>query len=134
MLIFYKGNVSHGFSLNKRELMIIKEENKRRFPRLNLHAPLRYQIRGDPHFDNAVSDNVSVGGLSFTTDAFLAPDTKVMLEFNVLSRVLHTIGRITWASPLPHSYRNRLGVEFLEVAEEDQKYLTDYIDTRLSQA
>lgn len=114
--------------------MIINEANKRQFPRLNLHSPLRYQIRGNPHFDNAISDNVSVGGLSFTSDTFLAPDTKVMLEFNVLSRVLRTIGRVAWTSPLPHSYRNRSGVEFLEVPEEDRKYLSDYVDIRLSQA
>ena len=114
--------------------MIIKETDKRRFPRLNLHTPLRYQIRGDPNFDNAVSDNLSVGGLSFTSDTFLAPDTKVMLEFNVLSRSLRTIGRIAWTSPLPHSYRNRSGIEFLEVPDEDRKYLTDYVDLRLSQA
>jgi hypothetical protein len=114
--------------------MTNKEEEKRQYPRLNLHTPLRYQVRGNPQFDNAVSDNISAGGLSFTTHSFIPPDTNMMLQFNVLSRVLRIIARVAWASPLPHSYRNRLGLQFLEAPAEDMEFLNDYINMQLSQA
>jgi hypothetical protein len=114
--------------------MIKQEEEKRQSPRLNLHTPLRYQVRGNPQFDNAVSDNISSGGLSFITHSFIPPDTKVMLEFNVLSRVLRIISRVAWATPLPHSYRNRLGLEFLEAPAEDRDFLNDYINMQLNKA
>jgi len=114
--------------------MINKETEKRQFPRLNLHTPLRYQVRGNPQFDNAVSDNISSGGLSFTSHSFMAPNTMLLLEFNVLSRVLRTIARVAWTAPLPHSYRNRLGVEFIEASTEDKQFLASYVDMQLNQA
>lgn len=103
-----------------------KEEN-RRFQRVNLHTALRCQVRGTPDFDNAISDNISEGGLAFNSSKFIPPATPVMLEISLLSRILHPIGRVSWCQPLPHSNRNRLGVEFLEFDSSEKKHLSDYI-------
>ncbi len=108
--------------------MIIKPEEKRRFPRIRLRAPIRFQIRGLPQSDNAISDDISIGGLSFTGNRFIAPSTPVILEINVLSRILHPAGRIAWSSPLPHSDRNRSGIEFVELSPNEKGHLADYID------
>jgi len=102
-------------------------EEKRRFPRVDLHAALRYQVRGDREFDNAVSDNISEGGLAFNSLKFIPPSTPVMLEISLLSRILHPICRVSWCQPLPHSNRNRLGLEFLEFDLSERKHLKDYI-------
>lgn len=105
----------------------MQNKEKRRFQRVDLHSALRYQVRGAPSFDNAVSDNISEGGLAFNSLEFIPPSTPVMLEVNLLSRILHPIGRVSWCQPLPHSSRNRLGVEFLEFDSSERKYLSDYI-------
>jgi Tfp pilus assembly protein PilZ len=69
--------------------------------------------------------------MSFTDDNFLPSATALMLEVNILSRVLCFIGKVAWASPLPHSDRYRIGVGFEEAAQPDKDFLSDYIDMQL---
>lgn len=106
-------------------------EEKRQFPRIILKTPLRYQVRGRPEFNNCLSEDISVGGIGFAGDRFIAPLTNLMLEVNILSRILTPVGRVVWANSLPHSGRFRLGVEFLELNPLDKQYLADYLDMQL---
>ena len=105
----------------------MQNEEKRQFQRIDLHAAMRYQIRGTPDFDNAISDNVSEGGLAFNSLRFIPPSTPIMLELSLLSRILHPICRVSWCQPLPHSDRNRLGLEFVEFDSSERKHLSDFI-------
>lgn len=110
----------------------LKQENKRKFERVGIRTPVRYQVRGEADFDNSVSENISLGGMCFTSNRMLGLTTPVMLEVNVLSRVLHPIGKVVWSSALPRSSRNRLGIEFLEFNSTEKSYLSDYINMRTS--
>lgn len=95
---------------------------------MTVKAPLRYQIRGTENFDNSVSDNISLGGIGFTHNKFIAPMTHLMLQINLLSRQLNPVGRVTWVNPLSHSDRYRLGIEFVELDPQEKNYLADYIN------
>ena len=103
-------------------------KESRRFPRIRYTSPIRLQIRGTNRFCRTVGENVSETGMSFVNDGFIAPSTPVMLELEVLSRVLHPIGKIVWTSPFLHSDRYRLGTEFVEFDASDRKFLSDYIN------
>jgi c-di-GMP-binding flagellar brake protein YcgR len=111
--------------------MLSSEQEKRRSPRIKMGLPLRYQIRGNGESHNVISDNISAGGLGFTSANFIAPATNIMLEMNLLSRVLTPAARVSWASPIAHSDRYRLGLEFVEFNPKDREYVGDYIDTHL---
>lgn len=111
--------------------MAIKPEEKRRFPRIALRTPIRFQVRGLPQSDNAISENISIGGLSFVGSAFIAPSTPVMLAIDVLSRRLYPIGKVAWSCPLAHSDRNQLGIEFVELSSGEKNYLSNYIDMQM---
>ncbi len=113
---------------SKRGVFDLEKMEKRRFRRVGLRAAIRYQVRGVPEFDNAVSEDISEGGLAFSGFKFIPPFTPVMLEINLLSKMLHPIGKITWCQALPHSDRNRLGVEFLELDSSEKSYLSNYIN------
>ena len=102
-------------------------KNNRCFPRVELRTPISYQIRGEPHINNTICDNISMGGLGFIAERFIPPATPLMLEINVLSRRLRAVGKVAWTQPLPHSYRNRIGLEFLELELSDKEYLSDYV-------
>ena len=108
--------------------MIVRPEYKRRFPRIRIQTPLRYQIRGSPEFYNTLVDNISVGGLSFINTEFIRPSANLNIEINILSRILNSTGRVSWASPLPHSDRYKLGIEFVDLDPIQRHYLSDYID------
>lgn len=101
---------------------------KRRYPRINIRSPLRYRILGCPGAHNTVADNLGVGGLSFVNSQFIKPATNLDLEINILSRVVNSTARVAWASQLPHSYRYKMGVEFLDLEIIKKRYIADYID------
>ena len=113
----------------KEEIEFTKEE-KRRFRRIDLHTRLRYQIRGDSVYDNTISDNISEGGVAFTVSRFISPSTNIMLELDLLCRTLYPIGKVSWCQPLPHSEKNRLGVEFIEFNPIEKSFLADYINIK----
>lgn len=110
--------------------MELKLEDQRHFFRIRLQAPLHYQIRGKPNFNNTVTENISIGGLSFTNDKFIAPNTLLTLQVNVLSKILNPIARVAWVNSLPYNDRYRLGVEFIELDPTQKRYLADYINMR----
>lgn len=108
-----------------------KQKENRCLPRIDFNANIRYQIRGKPGFDNAVTKDISCGGLRFASDKFVSALTPIMLEVNILSRVLRPIARVVWSTPLPHSNRNQTGVEFIEFDMLESKYLKDFINMQL---
>jgi c-di-GMP-binding flagellar brake protein YcgR len=110
--------------------MNLKGSEKRKFPRLESDLRLRYQIRGTPQFGNAIAKDISVGGLRFAVGNYIRPLTDIMLEINMLSRVINPIGRVRWTQALPHSNRYQVGLEFIEIEPVSKNYLSDYINLR----
>lgn len=106
-------------------------ENRRQFQRLNLKSTLRYQVRGTKEFDNAISDNISLGGLSLVNSRFLPPETVLMLEMNMFSRMFNFIAKVVWSRPLPHSDRYKLGVQFAEIDPVTKQQLSDFLKYKM---
>ena len=107
-----------------------QKENRRAF-RLNFRSEIRYQLRGKPDFANALSSDISCGGLKFNNEQFIPTSTLVMLEINVLNRVLRPLGKVAWSMPLAHSNRNQTGIKFVEFNSLEQNYLKDFIDMKV---
>ncbi len=103
---------------------------KRNFKRVDLNTPVRYQIRGTPDYGNTLTDNISEAGLAMNIDSFIPPSTPVMMEVNILNRVLHPLGIARWCQPIPHSSGNRMGIEFVEFDPLERKYLRDFINMK----
>ncbi|OGX15201.1 MAG: hypothetical protein A2166_00220 [Omnitrophica WOR_2 bacterium RBG_13_41_10] len=108
--------------------MAIAIVEKRRFPRIKLQRPLHYQIRGVSIFNNAIGENISLGGIGLlTNNRFIAPETLVSLKINVLSRILSPTVKVVWSHLIPQFERYRIGVEFVEFDAQEKSYLADYI-------
>lgn len=110
--------------------MPVDFREKRAYPRIDLKAPIRYQIRGIPSYQRALSNDISVGGMGFTCDDFIPIETSLMLEINLLRRILKPIGKIVRSCNLPHTNKNRLGIEFVEIDPQEKMFLNDYINMR----
>jgi hypothetical protein len=109
-------------------------EEKRSHRRFKFQAPLRYQLRGTSEFNNTISDDISEGGVSFVNSGYLPKSALIMLEISLLSRILNPVGKVVWSQPLPHSNRYKVGIEFLELSQEERKYLGDYCNMQLNNA
>jgi hypothetical protein len=108
-----------------------KQNENRCFPRLEFHSKVRYQFRGKPDFDSGISRDISCGGLRLTNEQFIPTSTLVMLEINVLNRILRPVGKVAWSMPLAHSNRNQTGIEFVEFNTIERNYLKDFIDMQM---
>ncbi|PIQ87916.1 MAG: hypothetical protein COV73_01540 [Candidatus Omnitrophica bacterium CG11_big_fil_rev_8_21_14_0_20_43_6] len=107
------------------------QKENRCFPRLAFHSKIRYQFRGRPDFDSGISKDISCGGLKLTNEQFISTSTLVMLEINVLNRILRPVGKVAWSQPLAHSNRNQTGIEFVEFDNTERNYLKEFIDMQL---
>ncbi|MCU0652109.1 MAG: PilZ domain-containing protein [Candidatus Omnitrophica bacterium] len=105
-------------------------EDNRCFPRIRLQAPLRIQARGSSDFSNTLTNNISLGGLGFSSERFIAPNTLLMLQFNLLSRVLSPLAKVAWVNSVPRADKYSCGVEFMEFDNSEKKYLRDYLDMK----
>ncbi len=112
--------------------MPVEVENKRRFPRIGLQAPLHCTIRGNGKTMDVLTEDISEGGLRFINPGFIAPNTHLMLNLNILSRTLNPIARVAWSNTMRHSYRCEVGVEFVGLDEKERVFLNDYISMRRS--
>ena len=113
--------------------ILINSQENRRSPRVDFHSPVRYQLSSKPEFDNVLSNDISCGGVKFTSERFIPTSTLVMLEINVLNRVLRPIGKISWSRPVAHSDFNQTGVEFMEFDALERNYLKDFVNMQLGQ-
>jgi hypothetical protein len=108
-----------------------RSRENRIFPRVGFHSQIRYQVRGKPDFDNVLGNDISCGGLRFTSEKFIPTSTLVMLEINVLNRVLRPVGKVAWSTPLAHSDRKQTGVEFMDFDRLERNYLKDFVEMQL---
>ena len=111
--------------------ILTNSKENRLFPRVDFHSQLRYQLRGKPEFDNVLCNDISCGGVKFTGERFIPTSSMVMLEINVLNRVLRPIGKVAWSTPVAHSDRKQTGVEFMEFNTLERSYLKDFVNMQL---
>ncbi len=107
-----------------------KTPDKRIFPRVKLKLPLRYQVVNTPEAAQSVSEDISSRGVSFINGSFIAPNALVKLDLYIQSKIVSPIGRVAWSQLLPHSNRYRVGVEFTDFCEGEEKFLVDIVDLK----
>jgi hypothetical protein len=110
---------------------IERQKDNRCFPRQEFHSKVRYQFRGRPDFDSGVSKDISCGGLRLVHEQFIPTSTVLMLEINVLNKILRPVGRVAWSTRVAHSHRNQTGIEFVEFNRLEQNYLKDFINMQM---
>lgn len=110
--------------------MPILKEEKRRFSRVALKVPLRWQIRGKSELNDTINQDIGLGGISFVNEQFLATNILVNIQMNLAAQIIKAAGRIANVSFLPYSDKYRIGVEFLEFETKEKKFLSDYINAQ----
>ncbi len=111
--------------------MPMLKEEKRRFPRVAVKVPLRWQIRGRPEPNDTINHDIGLGGISFINEQFLATNIFVNIQMNLAAQVIKTAGRIANVSFLPYSDKYRIGIEFLEFEPKEEKILLDYLNAQI---
>lgn len=90
-------------------------EEKRRFERISLSQPIRYQIKGGNHFADSMGRDISAEGIGFISEEFLLKSTQLIFELRHPDRnnYIKAVGEVVWISKVPHAERFLAGARFM---------------------
>jgi len=116
--------------------MLEPPTSKRLSPRLTVQASVDFQAVKE--FNVGTSFDISPGGIFVRTDQVLPTGQSLLVRFT-LPGVDHTfkaVGQVIWSSPNEMGgHPAGMGVEFLDMAEDEQAAILQYIvDTMVAQA
>ncbi len=106
---------------------IIKEQ--REFERIKLKTPLHYQVISRTESVNAQSQDISINGVGFISNSFIAPKALLDIQLQIAGNLFTPLGQVRWSAALPYSDRYRIGVEFREFNQVQKGRLKDFLDT-----
>ncbi|MFA6320664.1 MAG: PilZ domain-containing protein [Candidatus Omnitrophota bacterium] len=121
------------------ESEVQKMHLRRKFPRLDIHLNVKYQMVSDnrnPKSFNGNVLNISAAGLYIYTKHTLPVGTLLDLHFVMpdSAAVLDATGRVSWLADKelqPHAYPG-MGVSFSHLTMEKERAIVDFIDKNVS--
>ena len=106
-------------------------KERRRSPRINARLPLQFKDIQRPMeiYTGSLTKDISEGGVRFISSDFLSIFTRLLLEVSVpsFSRPVKAISKVAWIQKIPRSNQYNVGVQFMDMTEEDRKQLASFI-------
>ena len=94
-------------------MFLTEPSEKRKFYRLKFTNPVLFQNLNEQDFGGSVGCDISEGGIRVNFQEFVALGTELMLQVKLLSgEMIDVVGRVVWATKLPHAERYQLGLQF----------------------
>jgi len=106
----------------------VPESDRRGGLRLKVGIPIQYQSIGI--WQESASFNLSGWGVFIRTAVPFDVGKQVLLRFDMPGgqTPVATLGRVIWSNPDPSKWSGMgMGIEFLDLAEEDRKAILDYL-------
>ena len=112
-------------------------EERRKFVRLNINVEINFTvITRPPHKQLTIptkSKNIGAGGICLISEQELRTGELLKLEIRLPEDqpVVHAVGRVVWIKTFSvateKSMRFDMGIEFLEIAQEDRQRINKYV-------
>ena len=109
--------------------------DRRNTPRFRAYRPVRIQRPGALQIVETLTKDLGTGGLRCISPTLFPVSTEVSVEL-VLStgeEPFSVRGRMVWFRMIPHSEQVDLGIEFIELEDQDKRRLSAYMDYLASQ-
>ncbi len=109
-----------------------EDVERRQKPRMKVAMPVRY--RGIRQAENsivsAIARDLSSGGIRLLVDEFLSVFTRLVVEISVPStkRPVRAVSKVAWIRKRPHGEQYEVGMQFVDVAEEDKTNIFDFVE------
>ena len=107
--------------------------SKREFQRMRYPIPIRFGGEAS-HFRDSLMKDIGAGGIRFLSRDFLPVDSKLKLEFFLTpaSEALMAVGKVVWVQKLPYSYQHEVGIQFLDISEENRKRIHKFVEQNVN--
>ena len=106
-------------------------KEKRSCPRINARLPVQFKDIQRPieTYTGSLTKDISEGGIRFASSEFLSIFTRLLVEVSVpsFSRAVKAISKVAWIQKIPRSSQYNVGLQFMDMTEEDKKHLTSFI-------
>lgn len=106
-------------------------KERRKFPRINARIPLQFRDIQRPieTYAGSLTKDISENGVRFSSSEFLSIFTRLLLEISVpsFSRPIKAISKVAWIQKAPRSNQYNVGLQFMDMTEDDRKHLTSFI-------
>lgn len=104
-------------------------EERRRYIRVNENSHVAYQVMDATQIGDYMTADISQGGLRFYVSEFVPKGTvlKLRLTLKNIFFTFEALAKVAWVREEPHKDRYEVGVEFLNISNEDSLLLMGYI-------
>lgn len=93
--------------------MLIQHQEKRAATRFRTGLPVQYRYL--TKVSNALTIDLSEGGLSFTTNDFIPVNTKLFVAILPKEEPLRAGGTVVWIQKMPYGDRYNVGMKFTDI-------------------
>ena len=105
-------------------------DEKRRDFRIKENLPIRYESTPRGKYGNALTEDISEGGVRLTLDEFIPKLSKMLLMINLTpNRLVELNAEVRWAERVSHSYRYEVGLEFQDVNPDTRRSISEYVSS-----
>lgn len=106
-------------------------KERRQHTRINARVPLQFKDIQRPieTYSGTLTKDISEGGARFISSDFLSLFTRLLVEVSLpsFSRPVKAISKVAWIQKQPRGSQYNIGLQFLDMTEEDKKHLAAFI-------
>ncbi|MDD5424026.1 MAG: PilZ domain-containing protein [Candidatus Omnitrophica bacterium] len=105
---------------------------RRQYERINTTMSVQYRgIRqASDSVINAISRDISTGGVRLLVNEFISVFTRLVLEIAMPSspKPVRVVSKVAWVRKRPYGEQYEVGVEFMDMPDEDRRGIDDFIE------
>lgn len=102
-------------------------KDRRRFPRTQMSLPTEGRLLGSAKYFHTVSKDISLVGIRILGNEFLPQGHFLKLDINLIERMLALKAKIVWCNKERLSDRYQIGLEFLELDNENRICIAEFL-------
>jgi len=78
----------------------------------------------------AIARDISSGGIRVLVNEFVSVFTRLVVEVAIPStpKPVKVISKVAWIQKRPHGEQYEVGMQFLDMAEEDRRNITEFVE------
>jgi c-di-GMP-binding flagellar brake protein YcgR len=105
---------------------------RRQYPRVNTTMSIQYRgIRqaGDSVI-GAIARDISSGGIRVLVNEFISVFTRLIVEICIpsTSESIRVVSKVAWIQKRPHGEQYEVGIQFMDMAEEDRSNIAEFVE------
>jgi len=105
---------------------------RRQYPRVNTTMSIQYRgIRqASDSVMGAIARDISSGGIRVLVNEFISVFTRLVVEVYIpsTSEAVKVVSKVAWIQKRPHGEQYEVGMQFMDMAEEDRRNISEFVE------